>query len=426
MLLTITTGGSRGDLQPFLALGLGLKAAGHEVRLAAHPYFEEEVRGSGLVFRPLRGPNPPDETRTVASGAGGFADVMKRYSAVAGPNFESVLEDCLEACSGADAVVYTTLGFFGVTVARALGVPSVGAALSPISSRTRHLPSAVAPPALSKLGLGGGPVGRAANATSYALVEQLFWRTIRRQACRAIERVLGAKHAPVSNPLRELERRRQPVLHGWSEAVVPRPADWPPWMETTGYWFLGARGGWRPPPGLADFLEAGTPPVCVGFGSMAGEDPERTTDAVVTALVRARRRGVLLTGWGGITNSDLPDEVFKAEHVPHDWLFGRVALAVHHGGAGTTAAAFRAGVPQVVVPFFGDQHFWGLRAENLGVAPAPLPVRRLSPRGLALAIGQAATDFGMGRRARAIGEKVRAEDGVRRGVEALERHLIGA
>lgn len=177
------------------------------------------------------------------------------------------------------------------------------------------------------------------------------------------------------------------------------------------------------PSGLVDFLEAGPPPVSVGFGSMNNVDPEEITTRVLDALRRSGQRGVLLTGWGGIGSADLPDEVFKTDEVPHDWLFGQVRAAVHHGGAGTTAASLRAGLPTVVVPFFPDQAFWGWRVSTTGVGPEPIPRKKLTPERLAAAILRAATDVDMEKRARLLGEKIRAEDGVAQAIEAFHHNI---
>jgi sterol 3beta-glucosyltransferase len=220
-----------------------------------------------------------------------------------------------------------------------------------------------------------------------------------------------------------LPRAREPVLNGWSRHILPRPPDWAAWLEVTGYWFLDRPKDWQPPSGLADFIEAGPRPVSVGFGSMVGGGAEELTDTVVRALRRAGRRGVLVSGFGGFSNADLPDDLFKVEEVPYDWLFPRVAAAVHHGGAGTTALSLRAGTPTVVMPFFTDQSFWGARVAGLGAGPRPIPRAKLSTKRLAAAILQATTDARVGERARILGEKIRAEDGVARAVEAFHRHV---
>jgi len=155
--------------------------------------------------------------------------------------------------------------------------------------------------------------------------------------------------------------------------------------------------------------------VSIGFGSMNNMDPEEITTRVLEALRRSDQMGILLTGWGGIGSTDLPDEVFKTEGVPYDWLFDRVRAAVHHGGAGTTAASLRAGLPTVVVPFFLDQVFLGRRVTKLGAGPEPVPRKELTSDRIAAAIRRAATDPDMEKRVRLLGEKIRAENGVARG-----------
>ncbi|MCP4593378.1 MAG: glycosyltransferase family 1 protein, partial [bacterium] len=155
--------------------------------------------------------------------------------------------------------------------------------------------------------------------------------------------------------------------------MAPKPSDWGEQAHVTGYWFLDHVSDWQPPADLVRFLESGPPPVYVGFGSMMSRRAEQTTRITLDALKQSGQRGLIATGWGALSQSDLPDEVFLIESVPHDWLFPRTAAVVHHGGAGTTGAGLRAGVPGIVVPFGGDQPFWARRVEALGVGPAPIP-----------------------------------------------------
>jgi sterol 3beta-glucosyltransferase len=216
------------------------------------------------------------------------------------------------------------------------------------------------------------------------------------------------------------------VLHAVSPAVLPRPTDWPPSAQVTGYWFTdgpaSTAGDVAAPDELA--VGGGEPLVFVGFGSMAGPDPADTTEIVVRALRMAGVRGVLAGGWGGMHEVAVPD-VFLAGEVPHEVVFDRSAVIVHHGGAGTTAAAVRAGRPQVVCPFVGDQPFWGARMRELGVAPAPIAQRHLSAPRLAAAIRRALDDAAMSTAARRLGEQVRAESGTAVAVDALERIAAG-
>jgi sterol 3beta-glucosyltransferase len=212
-----------------------------------------------------------------------------------------------------------------------------------------------------------------------------------------------------------------PVLHGFSRHVVPEPPDWPEGVVATGYWFLDRPADWTPPAALEEFLAAGDPPVYVGFGSMAGRDPRRVTGLVIEALRRAGLRGVLATGWGGLTPGELPPTLFQLDQAPHDWLFPRVAAVVHHGGAGTTAAGLRAGRPTVICPFFGDQPFWGRRVHELGAGAAPIPQKRLTADGLAAALRYVTRGPEVARAAGALAEKIRGEPGVANAVAAVEK-----
>jgi UDP:flavonoid glycosyltransferase YjiC (YdhE family) len=189
----------------------------------------------------------------------------------------------------------------------------------------------------------------------------------------------------------------------------------------TGYWFLDPAADWTPPSALVEFLATGPPPVYVGFGSMGNQSPEETADLVVQALLQAGQRGIILSGWSGLRTAEKPDSVFMLDSAPFSWLFPRVAAVVHHGGAGTMAAGLRAGVPSIVVPFFGDQPYWGQRVVELGVGPQPIPRRRLTAERLAKAIQQAVSDQPMRQRATELGARIRAEDGVGRAVAIVEQ-----
>jgi sterol 3beta-glucosyltransferase len=225
-------------------------------------------------------------------------------------------------------------------------------------------------------------------------------------------------------PRADRDRRAESVatLYPVSEAVVARPGDWPATTRLTGYWFLDDPAPL--PPDLEAFLESGPPPFVVGFSSLVGRDPGARTRTVLEALTAVGERAVLVAGWGGLDGSALPAGLRGRVHVtaaaPFERLFPRALAVVHHGGAGTTAEALRAGVPSLVVPFFGDQPFWGARVAALGVGPAPIPQARLEPAGLRRALERLRDDAGMRAAAADLGARLRAEDGVAVAVGALE------
>ncbi len=214
-----------------------------------------------------------------------------------------------------------------------------------------------------------------------------------------------------------------PVLYYYSPHVIPQPNDWPKNAIATGYWFLNSMNNWQPPADLVKFIAAGKPPVYIGFGSMTGQHPEQIAQIVIAALKKSKQRGIIATGWGGLAASDLPENIFKIESVPHDWLFPQMAAVVHHGGAGTTAAGLRAGKTTVICPFFGDQPFWGNRIAELGVGTKPIPIKQLTVDKLVDAINTAVSNENMRQRAANLGEKIRSEDGVARAVEIINNYL---
>lgn len=415
MNITIIATGSRGDVQPYIALGKGLSAAGHTVRLATHANFEALVTAHDLDFWLVKG-----DVQAVAQSAemrerlqdGNFLAIMSRMAREAERAALDMAEGSLAACHGADLVLGGLGGeYMGMAVAEKLGLPFVPAYLVPFTP-TGAFPSVLAP------GLPGWLQG-APNRLTHHLTRQIMWQSLRRADRAARERVLELAGAPFWGPYGSASVRGMPTLVGISPHVVTKPPDWGNDVHLTGYWFLEAEEAWTPPPALRAFLEAGPPPVYIGFGSMSDRHPEETAALVLAAVTRAGQRAVLMVGWGGMRAEDLPASVYMLDAAPHDWLFPRMTAVVHHGGAGTTAAGLRAGVPSLIVPYFGDQPYWGRRVAALGVGPAPIPRKRLTVEKLTAAIETAATDATMRRRAADLGAVIRAEDGVARAAQVL-------
>jgi sterol 3beta-glucosyltransferase len=415
MKLTIITGGSQGDVQPLVALGVGLRRAGYRVRLATHPLFEEFVAGRGLEFFSLGGNDPrgvmaAEQKRKRP--AGGRLASLWRVLRRPGPSALE-LRPIEEACRGAEAVVYSPqsgLANLASHVAEKFGLPSFAAYLYP-TAPTRAFPSPHAP--------AGRSLGPTYNLLTHAAARQLFGLKDRAWVNRW--RAESLRLPPLS-----LQRHLRgavgvPQLYGFSPSVIPRPDDWKEWQHVTGYWFLEEAEDWAAPEGLARFLEEGEPPVYVGFGSMVDPRAEELARVVTEALRLTGRRAVVGRGWGG-TRIELPN-VYHIEWAPFGWLLGRVAAAVHHAGTGTAAAALRAGVPSVAVPFFGEQRFWAARLYELGVAPAPVPRDKLTARRLAAAVEEAAGDSHLRARAETLGARVRGEDGVGEAVRVIEQYL---
>jgi sterol 3beta-glucosyltransferase len=419
MHITLLTVGTRGDVQPYVALGLGLKEAGHDIRVATHEVFKELILGNGLEFAPLTVDIQavmagPDGQRWVESGENQIRFVL-RMIRLAYPTLWQMLDDSWIACQGTEAILYSTFAIAGYSIAEALGIPSFAAPLQPLT-RTRAFPIMMSLPETFSL---GGTL----NRLSYLIGEQFLWQPFRRAINRWRWERLGLHPIPFRGPFGLLYRERYPWIYGFSPSVIPRPPDWPDWVHVSGYWFLELREDWSPPGRVLDFLAAGPPPVCIGFGSMIDRDQAELMNIAVQSLDQTRQRAILLTGWGGMEEIALSQDVLVLESIPHEWLFPRMAAVVHHGGAGTTAAALRSGVPSIVTPFFADQPFWGQVVARLGVGPEPIIRRKLTIERLAEAIRIATGDEGVKGRAKALGERIRAENGVEKAVQIVEGYL---
>jgi UDP:flavonoid glycosyltransferase YjiC (YdhE family) len=424
MRITILTNGSRGDVQPYVALGLGLQQAGHSVQIATHEQFRTFIRERGLDFFPVAGDFrqmwESEEWRQLRAAGRNRLRLMKEFQRIFEAHSIEFLHDALQACQDAEAILCATHVYFaGEALAEKMQRPLYYASLYPLTP-SRFQATMMLPPLPAPLRLLGW-LGY--NWLTHMLFLKVSYQ-LARPLRRAYQRVLDLPPRPVWLSMRTFQQG-PPFLYGYSRHVVPRPPDWDPRNHVTGYWFLEHAADWRPSPHLVDFLAAGPAPVYVGFGSMKEQDAAQLTEIVVEALRRARQRGVLLTGWGGLGAGKVPDEIFVAEAIPHDWLFPRMAAVVHHGGAGTTAAGLRAGLPSVIVPFRYEQPFWGRRVWELGVGPRPVPRRQLSVERLADAMTAAVSDKEMRRRAQELGDRIRQEDGVARAVEAFE-HLCRA
>ena len=417
MRVCILTLGSRGDVQPYVALARGLDAAGYSTALLAAPSFRSFIEANGVEWRSFDTGDPrallqSEEARSLVRGMANPVRLVREMTRLIEPLLEKGYTEAWQNTADADAILVAPTA---LPLAPALherrGTPFACAFLQP-GHATREFGSWILPDPPRWL-----PFRGSVCRLTYKIGWQLLFNLVGRAYDRARQQVLGLP--PGRNPFAALERERWPTLYGFSRSVVPRPADWGPEVELAGYWFLDRDPSWRPPAELEVFLDAGPPPICVGFGSMPSPDPTALTREVLGALELAGQRGVLLSGWGALAGVELPKTVFALEAAPHDWLFPRMAAVVHHGGAGTTSAALRAGVPSLVVPFIADQWFWGGRVAALGAGPRLFSRRKLD----AACFGAALRDLVQNPSYRAGAERVAAElaveDGVGRAVAAL-------
>lgn len=406
LLLTV---GSRGDVQPFVALGSRLRADGHDAVLAAPAMFGDLAAAYSVPFVPLDlGMN---EVGAALAGQHGLRHLMTFCQSM-GRRAAGVLPGATEAAGlGADVVVHHPVLPIGQHLGEYLGVPAVVAQPIPALVPTGEFPSAVWPCRMPRI----------LNRPSYPAARRLTGWSSRRDIGRWRRDVLALPPRRSSgNPLLAADGTPVTALHSFSRHVLPRPADWPAHAHVTGYWPLPAEPGWSAPRRLAEFLGHGDPVVYLGFGSMPTPEAERLAAAMVMAISQAGARAVVNSLSPELRRLLPASRFLVIRSAPHDWLFPRVHAVVHHGGAGTTADAALAGRPQVLWPFGGDQHFWARRLTALGVAPQALPVRALDGRTLAAAVNRVLTDREMASRAAELGARVRTEDGLGQAVARLE------
>ncbi len=402
--ISILTTGTRGDTQPYIALGLALQKRGHRVRLAAFENYGEWVKGFGLEFYPIKG----DVSQVMASG-----DVQHAMNAdnplkvaLSFNKLKALVpdlsEDFFNACTGADAIVYHPGAAIGYFAAQHFGIPSVMATPFPMTP-TREYPSLIF--------YDSPRLGGISNRLSHKMFQQVMWMASSNNVKKFWIRKFGRVPANFGCPFDRQTTHRLPTVISCSKYVFPTPRDWPAHVYNTGYWFLDEEPDWKPPEDLLAFLCGGPPPVYVGFGSTGDTRlAAETTTLVIDALKKAGKRGVLATGWGGMANTDLSlQDIFLLKSAPHSWLFPQMAAVVHHGGAGTTAAGFRAGVPSIIIPASNDTFAWGRRVQELGVGRT-IPRKKLTTQNLADAIEAAGTPE-IQRAARELGDKIKSETG---------------
>lgn len=415
--ITIFGAGSQGDIQPCLRLGKGLQNSGFQILLAAPQNFAGLIGEHGVPFYSLRG-----DVQKIMSGEtgqtfmeNGSANLFQSIRAMrkmVGQVAIQMAEDVLEACRTADALItLAVFAPFGKSIAEICDIPLILIEPTPVLP-TRDFP---APGWVIQKNLGG-----IHNRLSGFAMLNVIWQWYRPFVNEFRER-FGLRRMNVSGFHHIL--RSTILLSAYSPNVIPHPRDWSDNVHITGYWFQDSQSVWQPSVELENFLAQGEPPVYVGFGSMAGREPERLTALVLEALSKSGQRGVLATGWGGLNAVNAPKNIFVLDSAPHGWLFPRMLAVVHHGGAGTTAEGLRAGVPSVIVPFIVDQRFWGERLYEIGVGVKPMPAKGLTADKLAESIHRAASAAQIRQRAESLGKMIRSEDGIGNAVKIVTQYL---
>src|SRR5262245_48958117 len=425
--IAILVVGSRGDIQPFLPIAARLTRDGHRVRLATHAMFREWVESQGIEFFPLAG--DPRELMQYMVMTGGrlvprsldqLVEHLPRMRAMVAEILESTWAACTQPDPGhpgsrpfvADVVIANPPSQGHIHVAEALCAPlhmmftmpwsPTRAARHPFSPTTSPSPGLI-------------------NRLSFLAFDLVTWLGTGDLVNDFREETLGTARIHLEGA-GLLHGQEVPHSYLWSPSLLEKPDDWAPHLEVTGFVFADEGRSFAPSRELRKFLEAGPPPVYIGFGSCPAPDPEALTRTIFEGLAQSEARGLVSRGWAKLGNVPVPPNVMLVDDVPHDWLFQRCALVCHHGGAGTTAAGLRAGRPTIVVPFFGDQHFWGRIVADAGAGPSAIPIRELTASRLAEAIAFCRRPQ-VRERAEELGEKVRGQAGAEVAVEAFYRWL---
>ncbi|MEV0953209.1 glycosyltransferase [Promicromonospora sp. NPDC050249] len=419
MQITILAAGSRGDVEPLFGLAVALREQGHHPTVVGSPDFAGLAASYDAAFKPFGPKLPsyadnPELAELVESGN------MLRFMAYGAKARKEILpqiiSDIWQAAKHSEAVLYKgPTALYGYNVAEKLGVPCADLQFFPVTP-TREFPTFFFGDGRSR-----GPV---LDHAGWWGTDQMIWRMMQRPGVNRQRReVLGLP--PLRTNARVLQDRQgMPLYYAYSPLVVPRPADWHPRIQVTGYLPTHAPAGWEPPADLVRFLDAADPPVSFGLGSVPVARPNRLIDAYLEALDRTGRRGILIGGWSKLgLDRELPEHVLQIDSAPYDWLFPRLAAAIHHGGAGSTAASLRAGIPTIVTPVAADQPSWGRRVADLGVGPEPVNIKKVDADRLTAAITQATTDEALRERAADLGARLREEDGIGRTAELFTEYL---
>jgi sterol 3beta-glucosyltransferase len=373
-MITILCSGSRGDIQPYIALAQQLRKLGKAVRIASGQSFKNFVEGYGIGFYPLSADFKtakidPKLLKDAQSSDNPLKMIltfqkMKKYAVL-------MTEEMYSACEGSEMVVYhpgCTVGYFA---AEQLGIPSIMASPFPMH-KTREVASVIA------YGRFHLPI-----KFTYTLLQSMLWTASKTGVAALWKEKFGRLPDRFASPYERTDSRH-PAVISCSNHVFPRPSDWNESIHQYGYWFVEESDEYSPPQALAEFLDSGEKPLFIGFGSVFDDDDkEHFVRLIIEALHKSGQRGII-SGMGTIVN--LPDNILAVDSVPHTWLFPHCAAVCHHGGAGTSAAGFAAGVPSIIIPFSNDQFAWAHRAYDMRVGSRPIPRSKLTADRLADAI----------------------------------------
>lgn len=417
--IVLNTFGSFGDLHPYLAVAIGLKQRGHDAVIATSEVYRSKVEGEGLEFRPVR----PD----VGELLGNDEFIKKLWHPKLGteylireyimPQVADGFKDLSAACEGADLLLTHAVGYAGPLVAEKQKLPWLSVALQPVAFLSAYDPPVLAPaPWIQRLRLFGPGV----VATAFAIGKRMTAKWA--EPVGELRKRIGLPQTNV-NPMFEGQFSPLGTLALFSSHFAKPQPDWPENVVCTGFPFYDRESfGKEMESGLAEFLDAGAPPVVFTLGSSAVMAPGQFFEESMKAAQRFRIRAVLLVGVQSMAAAAVSDSVYAARYAPYSELLPRAAVTVHQGGIGTTAQALRAGRPMLVVPWAHDQPDNAYRIRKLDVGRS-LKRSRYTARNAAAQLDRLLNDDSYTVSAKLLGPKIAHEDGVSAACDAIEAAL---
>ena len=407
--IVLSTWGSTGDIQPFLALSERLSKEGHTVRVCTSKIYRDRFIERGVDFYPVGAPFDLGRLDQAMDRIVQIRDPLKSAILIAKEGIlykaDQWYEDCLKGMEGYDLAICHSADVPGQEAAIRNNLPWITVSYCPGFIKTRY----EAPAPMPNLG---------------APLNTLLWKVAEQLIRKQVDPLFNDFIASIGGKERDcigLKGMYSPKLNliAASPSVSKPPPDLPSEHKITGAWFLDV-SNYEVPPALQGFLDQGAPPIIISFGSMGGSKNVETTNILVEAVQRAGQRAIIQAGWGNLGMESPPENICFVGYVPHNFLFRQGCCIIHHGGAGTTAAACRAGVPSITVPHLADQPYWGYTLRKIGVAPKPLHRQDMTPKRLAKRINQVISSQSMVERAKALMEKIKTEDGLTTAVRLIE------
>lgn len=410
--IVILTYGTRGDVEPFVALGVRLIQFGYSVCLVGPEAFSSLVEDHGLEFQAIQS-NSEELGQILADKAGrNWIKMIMSMTEHVVPLAKNALGVIEQASSGADLIIHSFLMTdAGHTMAKKLGIPDISAQFFPIFLPTSEF---------SAVGLPDLPFGKLYRRGSHSLSTAIF-----RYGPRLIYNKLkkSAPELPDLAPwLLTGSIEDQPhILFAYSRFVLPFPENWPKNALITGYWQLPVPFGWEPPADLVNFFNDGPPPIYFSPGSMQSNKANQLLNLVIKAAAKSGVRVVLGVPPDAIPNEMQGETIFCVHDVPHAWLFPRMAFILHHGGAGTCGSALSAGIPNTAIPFSIDQFFWAKRLARLGVGPSAPPINQLSENNISVLIVKGMSDPFYKENVVNLSKKINSEYGIENAIHIIRK-----